>query len=113
MLKYLTILPVFLFCFTFDEYVVNDPISKIMQPSAKKKVYIEQVISLGAIVILSDESEWVVYPADRIFTSMWLSPAWITVQYSNEKEGVYNFIMRNNWTKKVVRVHFIKNNSSD
>lgn len=79
----------------------------VLQPIEKKRAYIEQVLSDGAILVLTDESEWVVHPGDRIFASMWLSPAFVTIEPLCDPEGEYTFLMRNNWTKKSIRVHFI------
>ena len=63
-----------------------------------------EIIDGGKIIILDDDSKWLVEPDDINYTGGWLGPAPVRVKKDGAPSEIFNYSMTNTWTKKTVRV---------
>lgn len=103
---FLFILPWALFAISPAQVAINKHLALIEQPKTNEQLFIEKILYDGALVVLSDETEWVVYPKDRVYASAWLTPANVCIKKSNNPRGEYNYLLKNIWTNKTIRVFY-------
>ncbi len=77
---------------------------KVEQQYSQTRVTIKEILSGGRIVVLDDNSRWIVKPSDYIFSGGWLSPAYVRIKLDGLSTDEYPYTMRNLSTKQTIRV---------
>jgi len=80
---------------------------KVEEEYSQKRVSIKEILSGGKIVVLDDNSRWIVQPTDYIFSGGWLSPSYVRVKFDGLSTDEYPYSMRNLSTKQTIRVQKI------
>lgn len=64
---------------------------------------LKEVIGNGRVLILNNDSKWVVSPEDTEYTGGWLGPAPIIITVEGSSTEQFPYSLKNTWTGKSVR----------
>lgn len=80
---------------------------KVEQEYSQKRIFLKEILSGGRIIVLDDNSRWIVQPSDYIFSGGWLSPAYVRIKFDGLSTDEYPYSMKNLSTKQTIRVQKI------
>ncbi len=105
------------FIFLLTSVAALSPAQKAMRkhqgmtsPRVTMKGTIKEILDGGRIIVLNDDSRWVIAPGDIEYTGGWLGPAPVFIVMDGGEQDDYPYTITNTWTNK--SVHARKWNSN-
>ena len=77
--------------------------SRGASPRVTMKGTIKEVLDSGRVLVLNDDSKWVIAPRDIQYTGGWLGPAPVFVVLDGSMQEEYPYTITNTWTDKRVQ----------